>query len=163
MTQAQWIMNSKIGRLYLVASGKGLQGVFWTKQPVQMAKSLRGPEPEIRILSKAVRELKEYLAGKRKKFALPLDPKGTPFQKRVWKQLERIPYGKTCSYKDIAVKIRNGKAFRAIGTANGENPLCIIVPCHRVISADGSLGGYSAGTHIKTRLLALEKSYPRHS
>lgn len=143
-------MKSKIGSLYLVASEKGLQGIFWNKQNVPMAKS--------RILSESARQLEEYLSGKRKSFNLPLDVTGTPFQKSVWKELKKIPYGKTSSYKDIAQRIKNAKAVRAVGSANGKNPLCIIVPCHRVIAHDGGLGGYSGGPEIKKRLLKLESS-----
>ena len=123
-----------------------------------MAKSLNGAERQIQVLSQAFRELKEYFKGSRTRFAVPLDTKGTAFQESVWKELRKIPYGKTCSYKDIALRIRNQKAVRAVGSANGENPLCIIVPCHRVIASDGSLGGYSAGLRIKTRLLRLEQN-----
>ena len=104
----------------------------------------------------AKRELKEYFSGKRKKFSVPLNAQGTAFQKSVWNQLSKIPYGKTVSYRDIAIKIKNKKAVRAVGTANGKNPFCIIIPCHRVIAADGSLGGYSGGIQFKKKLLALE-------
>ena len=148
----QWKMESKIGPIYLVASEKGLRGVFWKKQKIPMAKS--------KILSRAVKQLEEYFKGKRKVFDLPLDAKGTEFQELVWTQLSKIPYGKTFSYSEIAAQILNSKAVRAVGTANGKNPLCIIVPCHRVISASGSLGGYSGGLAIKTKLLGLEKDKP---
>lgn len=161
MSNAQWMTASKVGRLYLVASEKGLQGVFWERQSVPMAKSLLGTAPEIRLLSQAADELKDYFSGNRKKFNLPLDVRGTPFQKRVWAELRKIPYGKTCSYKDIARRIENEKAVRAVGSANGRNPLCILIPCHRVIAADGSLGGYSSGLHIKTKLLELERNTTR--
>ena len=152
-------MRSRIGSLYLVASEKGLQGVFWKKQNVPLAKSLNGTEAPIKILSIAAHELEEYLDGKRKKFGLRLDVHGTPFQKRVWGELNKIPYGKTCSYKDVANRIKNVKAVRAVGNANGKNPLCIIVPCHRVIAADGSPGGYSGGLGIKSKLLKYEEKY----
>lgn len=155
MNKAQWMMNSKIGPLYLVASEKGLQGVFWKKQTTPMTKSLKGSEREIKILSQAAHELEEYFSSQRKKFEVPLDIHGTPFQKQVWEQLNKIPYGKTHSYKEIANQIKNAKAVRAVGTANGKNPLCIIV--HRVIAADGSLGGYSGGLDIKNKLLQLEQ------
>ncbi len=91
-------------------------------------------------------------------FSVPLDMEGTAFQRKVWTRLRKIPYGQTCSYKDIAKGVNHERAFRAVGTANGENPLCIIVPCHRVISSDGTLGGYSAGLSIKKRLLDLERA-----
>ena len=147
--QSQWLMKSKIGSLYLVASDQGLQGIYWKKQKVKLTKS--------KIIVQAMSELEEYFLGKRRVFDLPLDLIGTPFQKSVWKQLQKIPYGKTLSYKEIARKIRNPKAVRAVGTANARNPLCVIVPCHRVISADGSLGGYSGGVKKKKTLLNLEQ------
>ena len=153
----QFKMNSPIGTLYLVATSKGLQGVYWKKQPSPITKSLVGTQPSVRNLAQAANELEEYFDGRRKKFTLPLDLAGTPFQKSVWAQLQKIPYGGTCSYKDIASKIKNSKAVRAVGSANGKNPLCIIIPCHRVIASDGSPGGYSGGTSLKTRLLTLEK------
>lgn len=158
MNKAQWMMNSQIGRLYLVASEQGLQGVFWKRQSVVMVKTLKGATAEIKILANTVEQLEEYLDGKRQKFELPFDVQGTPFQKLVWDRLSRIPYGKTYSYKEIASLIKNAKAVRAVGTANGRNPICIIVPCHRVIAADGSLGGYSGGLAIKTKLLQLEQT-----
>jgi methylated-DNA-[protein]-cysteine S-methyltransferase len=151
-------MNSKIGPLYLVASEKGLQGVFWKKQSAAMAKSLKGTSAEIKILMQAVKELQEYFNGVRTKFELPLDFSGTEFQEQVWNQLRKIPYGKTYSYKDIAGQIKNSKAFRAVGTANGRNPLSIVIPCHRVIASNGTLGGYAGGLNIKTRLLNLEQA-----
>lgn len=158
MIRSQWRMNSKIGPLYLTASEEGLQGIFRKKQKTPLIRSLKKTDSAARILLKTVRQLEEYLAGKRKKFNLPLDTTGTPFQKKVWEELRKIPYGKTCSYKDIANRIKNPKAVRAVGGANGRNPLCIIVPCHRVIANNGSLGGYSGGLEMKHRLLSLETS-----
>ena len=154
----QWSTNSPIGRIYLTASAKGLRGVFLTKQAVPMAPSLRGTGSGIKTLARAVRQIKEYLTGKRKRFDLPLDASGTSFQRSVWRQLAKIPYGRTCSYADIARRIKNIKAVRAVGGANGANPLCIIVPCHRVIAADGTIGGYSGGIAVKKKLLRLELS-----
>jgi methylated-DNA-[protein]-cysteine S-methyltransferase len=141
----QYAMKSQIGMIYLVASAKGLQGVYLRKQSVPLITTLSSKEPTVKILALAAKELEEYFQGKRKSFKVPFDIIGTPFQKKVWNALSTIPYGKTVSYKDIAEKIKNKKAFRAVGTANGKNPLCIIVPCHRVIAADGTLGGYSGG------------------
>jgi methylated-DNA-[protein]-cysteine S-methyltransferase len=157
MSNAQWIMNSVIGRLYLVASEKGLQGIYWKRQPVPMMKNLRSPSPEVKILARAQSQLDEYLSGRRKNFDLPLDILGTDFQRRVWTELNKIPYGKTISYRELAIRIENENAARAVGTANGKNPVCIIIPCHRVISSDGTLGGYSGGLAIKTKLLQLEQ------
>lgn len=157
MTQLQWQMKTPIRPIYLVASSTGLQGIHWEKQCLAMAKSLNGGAPEIKILKKAVCELQEYFAGKRTQFNLPLQMNGTNFQKQVWTQLSKIPFGKTCSYKDIASRIKNHKAVRAVGSANGKNPFCIVIPCHRVIAADGSLGGYTGGLDIKVKLLAIEQ------
>lgn len=153
----QCALNTKIGKVYLVASEKGLRGVFLDKQSVPMVKMPLSKDAIGKILSQAVDEMNEYFAGKRTKFNVPLDLQGTPFQVRVWKELLKIPFGKTCSYRDIAKKIKNPKAVRAVGGANGKNPVCIIVPCHRVIAADGSLGGYSGGLNVKRKLLALEQ------
>jgi len=158
MSTAQWKMESPIGPIYLVASGTGLRGIYWDRQPVTVVKSLNTSEPEVQMLARAVGELDEYFRGERREFTLPLEVEGTPFQKRVWEELKRIPYGETVSYRDVASRIRNAKAFRAVGTANGKNPISIIVPCHRVIAADGSLGGYGGGLSVKTKLLAIERN-----
>ena len=160
MSTHQWLMKSNVGALYLVASEKGLQGVYWRKIKVPLAKSLNGHEPSIKFLKQTVQELTEYFNGERQEFTVPLDIQGTQFQKQVWQQLLKIPYGKTLSYSDIARKIKNGKAVRAVGTANGKNPISIIVPCHRVIAANGTLGGYSGigGLKTKSKLLDLERS-----
>ena len=116
---------------------------------------------ETALIKEAHRQLCEYLKGERKEFDLPLNPKGTDFQKRVWKALCEIPYGETRSYKQIAETIGNPKAVRAVGMANHRNPLLIVVPCHRVIGADGKLVGYAAGIDKKAFLLRLEAKYPK--
>jgi O-6-methylguanine DNA methyltransferase len=103
-------------------------------------------------------ELEEYAAGQRRQFTVPLDMRGTPFQQRVWKALRAIPYGQTRSYGEIARRIGNPKAARAVGMANHENPVALIVPCHRVIASDGSLGGYACGLQKKSQILQMEKS-----
>jgi len=113
-------------------------------------------EGESPLLDVAFRQLDEYFAGKRTTFSLPLAPTGTPFQRRVWKVLETIPYGETWSYKDVATRAGNPKATRAVGMANNRNPIAIVVPCHRVIGADGRLVGYGGGLARKAWLLALE-------
>lgn len=153
----QYKMISPLGNIFLVASDLGLQGVFLQKQKHPIVTRLQNRIPSQKILSQAIEQLNAYFKGQRKKFDLPFDIQGTEFQKKVWKALSQIPYGKTCSYKDIAQKIKHEKAVRAVGTANGKNPLCIIVPCHRVIAADGSLGGYSGGLNVKQQLLSLEQ------
>jgi methylated-DNA-[protein]-cysteine S-methyltransferase len=112
--------------------------------------SQRGPVAE------AVRQLREYFAGTRTGFDLPLAPTGTAFQRSVWRQLQEIPYGETISYGELARRVGNPKASRAVGSANGANPLPIVIPCHRVIAGDGTLGGFGGGLSTKRTLLALE-------
>lgn len=106
-----------------------------------------------------IKQLDEYFKGKRKVFSVPLEANGTEFQKKVWKALFEIPYGETRSYKDIAVTIKNEKAVRAVGAANGKNPIGIIIPCHRVIGSDGSLTGYAEGVWRKAWLLEHELKF----
>jgi O-6-methylguanine DNA methyltransferase len=101
-------------------------------------------------------QLREYFSGERKKFSVKLDLSGTKFQLKVWKELTKIPYGRTISYKELATKTGDPKAVRAVGGANGSNPIPIIIPCHRVINANGELGGYSGGLDIKSMLLTIE-------
>lgn len=108
------------------------------------------------IFSDARQQIIEYMAGERKEFDLRLNPEGTPYQKLIWKKLEKIPYGQVYSYKDIAEKLGNPKASRAVGMANGKNPLPLVVPCHRVIGADGRLTGYAFGLKLKKDLLDME-------
>lgn len=112
-----------------------------------------------RIAAQARRELEEYFAGRRRDFSVPLDMDGTAFQRKVWKALSEIPYGEVRSYGQIARRVGNPKASRAVGSANGANPVAIIVPCHRVIAADGSLGGFGGGLPNKNYLLDLEKTH----
>ena len=121
-------------------------------------RTFEGMEQETPLIKEAYRQLSEYLKGERKGFDLPLLIKGTTFQQQVWKALLEIPYGETRSYKQIAVAIGNPKAVRAVGMANNRNPLLIVVPCHRVIGANGKLVGYGAGIEKKEFLLRLEKS-----
>ena len=115
-----------------------------------------GIEHETALIKEANRQLSEYLKGERQMFYLPLNPRGTDFQKRVWRALCDIPYGETRSYKQIAEAIGNPKAVRAVGMANNRNPITIVVPCHRVIGADGKLVGYGGGLEMKEFLLRLE-------
>ncbi|WOT06378.1 methylated-DNA--[protein]-cysteine S-methyltransferase [Shewanella youngdeokensis] len=107
-------------------------------------------------LLQAKQELLEYFAGQRQQFCVPLAPKGTPFQQQVWQALSQLDYGQTCSYADIAHKIGRPKAVRAVGTANGANPIAVIVPCHRVIGKNGALTGYAYGVALKQKLLEIE-------
>jgi methylated-DNA-[protein]-cysteine S-methyltransferase len=160
MSEVQIKMESKIGPLYLVASADGLQGVFWKQRPVEFySKTIQSSDfnqAALKHLERAGNQIEEYLSGRRKSFDLVLDIKGTDFQKRVWQELSMIPYGTTYSYKQLAIKVENQKACRAVGTANGRNPLSLIIPCHRVIASDGTLGGYAGGLPIKEKLLRLE-------
>lgn len=113
--------------------------------------SAKGPVGE------AILQLREYFAGRRREFDLPLAPEGTEFQKSVWRRLREIPYGVTISYGELARRVGNPKASRAVGAANGKNPLPIVVPCHRVIGADGKLVGFGGGLPVKQRLLEIER------
>lgn len=119
----------------------------------------QGENTENSITKQAQMQLEDYFAGKRKSFDIPLDLQGTDFQKQVWQALLKIPYGKTCSYKELAQAIENSKAIRAVGGANNKNPVSIIVPCHRVIGANKKLVGYAGGLDRKEGLLALEQKY----
>lgn len=157
MSEIQWQMKSKVGPLYLVASDQGLHGLFWKKQEIPMAKSLAEKEVRTEILMIASLQLEEYFAGKRKKFDLPLHLRGTQFQNQVWNELKKIPYGETRSYGDIARRLKNEKAVRAVGAANGRNPISIIIPCHRVIGKNGTLTGFAGGLDMKKKLLDLER------
>ena len=108
-------------------------------------------------LAEAVRQLREYFAGKRRDFDLPLALEGTDFQRKVWRKLQEIPYGETISYGELAKRVGNPKASRAVGSANGKNRIPIVIPCHRVIAGDGGLGGFGGGLTTKEKLLAIEK------
>lgn len=118
--------------------------------------NFKGINQRVELLDEAYNQLKEYFLGKRKNFDLKLDPKGTDFQKKVWNALLKISYGTTVSYYDIACKIGNDKACRAVGMANNKNPISIIIPCHRVIGKNGKMVGYASGIERKTFLLELE-------
>jgi O-6-methylguanine DNA methyltransferase len=136
------------------ANGRGLSG--WLRRVAPEAKCVEGFAPN----RDAVRQLEEYLSGKRTEFDLALDLRGTPFQLEVWSALRDIPYGRTRSYAELAQEVGRPAAVRAVGAANGANPLAIVVPCHRVIASDGSLGGYGGGLKLKAKLLAMEQSRP---
>jgi methylated-DNA-[protein]-cysteine S-methyltransferase len=152
-------MTSPVGKLKLIASSEALVAVLWEREKPNRVK-LETPEldPHHPLLLEAEGQLSEYFAGQRTQFDLPLEPRGTAFQTRVWQALREIPFGQTKSYMDLAAAIGSPEAIRAVGAANGKNPLSIIVPCHRVIGADGSLTGFAGGLHVKAALLALEAS-----
>ena len=144
--------TSPIGKLQLRGTESALTGVFMEPHP-PAADAVRDDGP----LREARRQLEEYFAGERQEFSLALEAEGTDFQRRVWTALGDIPFGETISYGELARRIGNPRAVRAVGLANGRNPISIIVPCHRVIGADGSLTGYGGGLDRKRFLLALEK------
>lgn len=135
------------------ANGRGLDG--WLRRCLPGARVEEGFAPN----RAAACQLLEYLDGKRTEFELPLDARGTVFQCRVWAELAEIPYGETSSYADIARRVERPRAVRAVGAANGSNPLSLVVPCHRVIASDGHLGGYGGGLPLKARLLAMEQAH----
>ena len=148
-------LQTDIGRLVLAAGSDGLEHVFFhDHKGGELPVSWRH-EPA--RLKNAFCQLNEYLSGKRQHFELPLAPRGTPFQVRVWQALREIPYGVTIAYGELAERVDSPKGYRAVGNANGKNPLVIIQPCHRVVAAGGQLGGFSSGIHRKKYLLSLEK------
>lgn len=149
LTAEKSIISSSIGNIMLESDGTAITGLYFTDEPVTAS----GIDP---ILDEASRQLDEYFKGMRKEFTVPLAPHGTVFQERVWNELLKIPYGNAISYGELARRCDNPKGSRAIGGAVGKNPIGIIIPCHRIISGDGTLGGYTGGTDFKKLLLKLE-------
>ena len=145
------VVQSPVGDLTLTEENGALTGLYFGRR------SLEGEEGLTALLERASRQLEEYFAGKRKQFDLPLSLRGTEFQRQVWAALRDIPYGETRSYGQIAQAVGRPKAVRAVGMANHRNPISIIVPCHRVVGADGSLTGYGGGLENKKFLPALER------
>jgi O-6-methylguanine DNA methyltransferase len=143
-------------RLTLEASDAGISRIWFGS-----AGLLRGDSERSSLLDAAARQLEEYFAGRRKVFGLPLDLRGTEFQRSVWRELLGIPYGETRTYAEVARAIGSPRAVRAVGAANGANPVPIVVPCHRVVATGGGLGGYGGGLQMKRRLLELELCYNR--
>jgi methylated-DNA-[protein]-cysteine S-methyltransferase len=151
------ILDSPFGPLTLVSDGAAIVALAFDGR-VESAR-LQGPfveDDDAQPFERARRELREYFAGRRTQFGIPLAPCGTPFQQRVWEALRRIPFGATSSYRDIARAVGAPDAVRAVGAANGRNPIAIVVPCHRVIGSDGTLTGYAGGLDRKRALLELE-------
>ncbi|HKW18557.1 MAG TPA: methylated-DNA--[protein]-cysteine S-methyltransferase [Terriglobales bacterium] len=149
-------IESPLGPLTLVRDRIGLCGINFPRNG-QAAAADRDWQEDGSAFDDTIRQLRAYFAGEQENFDLPLAPQGTPFQQRVWRELCRIPYGQTISYGELARRIGNPQASRAVGLANGSNPIPIIIPCHRVIGANGKLTGYGGGLPIKEKLLALEK------
>jgi len=151
------LMDSPIGPLTLASTERGLAGVHFGKAVP------RDGIIDESVHRSAIQQLQEYFDGKRTAFDLPLDLRGTQFQKEVWNKLQSIPYGETCSYGEIARSIGKPGAARAVGMANHDNPVAVVVPCHRVVGSDGSLTGYAGGLEVKKRLLAIESQNQQKS
>ena len=153
-------MPSPVGRLTLVASDDGLAAVLWENdRPGRVRLNITAEESGHPVLVDTERQLAEYFAGQRTRFALHLDWSGTAFQRQVWNALLTIPFGETRSYAQIAAQIGRPGAARAVGAANGRNPVSIVAPCHRVVGATGALTGFAGGLDVKARLLALEAQW----
>jgi methylated-DNA-[protein]-cysteine S-methyltransferase len=151
------VMESPVGALKLVGSDRGLAAILWETDSLSRVRlNIAGEDSNHPVLVETERQLNEYFAGKRKKFSVKLDFAGTAFQNKVWRALLTIPFGETRSYGEIARQLGNPKAMRAVGAANGRNPISIIAPCHRVIGATGDLTGFAGGLKIKAYLLELE-------
>ena len=141
--------KSPLGMIELSATENGISSLYFVSEAKQKS-------AQNKILSDCVKQLEEYFENKRKEFSIPLDMQGTDFQKKVWNELLNIPFGKTISYLQLAKRLGDEKSIRAVGGANGKNPVSIIVPCHRVIGSDGTLVGYGGGLDKKKLLLELE-------
>jgi methylated-DNA-[protein]-cysteine S-methyltransferase len=154
-------MKSPVGCLKLVASERGLAAILWENDDPKRVRL--APLVEDRnhpVLRETERQLTDYFAGKLRKFSLQFDFAGTDFQKKVWRALAAIPFGETRSYADVARQIGHPKAVRAVGAANGKNPISIIVPCHRVVGSNGKLTGFAGGLETKAFLLKTESEKP---
>lgn len=161
-------LPSPVGRLTLLASDEGLAAILWENdRPGRVPLPVSGEAPDHPVLMEAARQLDEYFKGERRAFDLPLNFHGTPFQKAVWAALLTVPYGQTRSYAQIAEQIGRPSAMRAVGAANGRNPISIVAPCHRIIGTGGQLTGFAGGLDAKAWLLRLEgapleRNEPRH-
>ena len=149
MTTDYAVMRSPVGRLLIETNGRAVTRIALTEREAR--------ETSDPVICACVSQLQAYFAGELTTFSVPVEPEGTAFQGKVWQALQSIPYGKTASYAEVAARIGNPKASRAVGQANHVNPLLIVIPCHRVICSDGSIGGYGGGLAVKQYLLALEK------
>jgi len=159
MTSYTKIKTDTLGELLLVANDTKLTGIFYADcKHAPKPKADWQMNPKHPLLKQAYAELLEFLAGKRKSFSVPLHFAGTKFQQKVWAQLAKIPFGQTISYSELARRVGAPRAMRAAGSANGKNPFSIVIPCHRVISKDGTLGGYAGRLDRKQRLLDIENS-----
>ncbi|HEV2201095.1 MAG TPA: methylated-DNA--[protein]-cysteine S-methyltransferase [Bryobacteraceae bacterium] len=149
-------LDSPIGPLLIAGDAHAVMQISFPRKGKAVRPEPGWTESAAGAVGEALRQLREYFSGRRREFDVPLEPSGTAFQKAVWRRLEEIPYGATISYGELARRVGNPKASRAVGAANGKNPLPIVVPCHRVIGANGKLVGFGGGLPIKRALLELE-------
>ena len=149
------LFDTPVGQMALAGEGDAISRLYLPGLPLPRLASRETP-----LLARVREELLEYLAGARRDFDLPLAPQGTPFQQRVWAALREIPYGQTRSYRELALAAGSPRGYRAVGMANHRNPIPILIPCHRVVGADGSLTGYAGGLELKRKLLELEGALP---
>ena len=158
MSYAYKLIGSPVGELKLVASDKGLTAILWEcdRELDRVRLGAMTEQPDHPVLIEAARQIGEYFAGTLTRFDLPLDFRGTDFQKSVWAALLTIPFGETRSYAEIARQVGRPTAFRAVGAANGKNPISIVAPCHRVVGSDGTLTGFAGGLEAKALLLGIE-------
>ena len=147
-----WIIETPIGHLGILVDEKHLLKISFGETKCGAVVK------QTELIKEVEKQLFEYFSGKRKDFDLPLNPTGTEFQKKSWNSLLKIPYGKTISYKELALMVENEKYSRAVGMANNKNPIPIIIPCHRVIGANGKLVGYRGGLSIKEKLISIERN-----
>lgn len=153
MEKKAYFYDTPVGRIGIAENGRAITNLFFGHTVAPGAYVLEKTE----LLQEAWRQLSAYFTGKRAVFFLPLEPEGTAFERSVWEALQAIPYGQTATYREIARSIGREHACRAVGRANGRNPISIFIPCHRVIGSDGSLTGYAGGLEAKRYLLALEQ------
>ncbi len=150
------MMDSPVGPLMIAGDDDSLRYISFSTGKGAISPDSAWRQARTRVIDETMRQLRAYFAGERTAFDLPLDPRGTAFQLAVWQELQRIPYGCTISYGELAQRIGRPKASRAVGAANGLNPIPIVIPCHRVIGAGGKLTGYGGGLGVKESLLRLE-------
>jgi methylated-DNA-[protein]-cysteine S-methyltransferase len=159
MTHFVKTLRTPVGELFLAATETAVAALVWSREELERI-GIREWKPgkTCALLAEAERQLREYFEGERRSFDLPLQFHGTPFQESVWKELGKIPFGKTWSYRELARRVGKPAAVRAVGSANGKNPVCIILPCHRVVRLSGDIGGYAGGVGHKAWLLELESA-----
>jgi methylated-DNA-[protein]-cysteine S-methyltransferase len=155
-----FIYDTPIGRVAIADNGEAITHIYFAHAETGTQGPREADERETDLTHTAIGQLREYFRSTRREFDLPLMPQGTPFQLDCWRTLRTIPYGQTCSYGEIARRIGRPRASRAVGMSNNRNPIAIVIPCHRVIGADGSLTGYAGGLNVKRRLLELEGALP---